>query len=182
MPDTDRMLHLTPARIVKSMAWLSAAFILPGVAYADMVWPALIVTRQLVSAPVIALSLVLEAFTLWRFFGLTLPRSLWVSLVVNLVSALVGLALLPLSGVIWEFFPILTFNALGLWTLSTFNPLTWAMTFPIAVLITSCIELASLRRFYGLAADRRQKAAWVIANMLTIALALYAALSGTITA
>ena len=64
----------------------------------------------------------------------------------NLISALVGVLLIPIAGIVWEVFPGLVLYSQ--FSMGTFNPLTWVATFVLAVLITTFIEGLVVERLF----------------------------------
>src|ERR1700722_6453575 len=88
---------------------------------ADLVWPALLLEQRMIAVLPIAAGLLAEWLVLWLCgFGLTWKKAAVVDLVMNTVSSLVGIPLIPFLGFVWEFFPgaiIQKFLHVG-----TFNP------------------------------------------------------------
>ncbi len=113
-----------------------------NVPLADLVWPALYLADRMVAVPVILLGLVLEAGLFRRAFALSWRRAFGVACTVNVVSALVGIAVLPAWGWYWESSVAKRNHSLG-W--GTFNPLTWAETCLMAWLLTTLVEYLPLR-------------------------------------
>lgn len=146
-----------------------AAACAPGIAHADVVWPALFLEPRLLSVPVVAMSLLIEAAALHFAFGMRWARAGLVAVAVNTLSAALGFLLIPLAGIVWEIFPgLLLYKFLKM---GTFNPLTWAATFVLAVGVTTCIEVACLRVHFNVPWDRRSWALWLGANAITVGLA-----------
>lgn len=108
-------------RLATVTVWV--LYLWPQPVWANVVWPALYVQTRLSSGWAIGLGLVIEcAFVRW-LFGLTVQRTALAVFCANLVSALLGMVLLPLAGIVWELFPASVYNWLLGW--GTFNPLTW---------------------------------------------------------
>src|ERR1700756_2632395 len=116
---------------------------LPG--YADVVWPALFLETRLITWWTIALGLLIEFFFVRWLFSLTAKKAAIATVVANAVSALLGIPLIPIAGIAWEFFPASLY--MRAWNWGTFNPVTWAATFVLACLITTVIEALVYR--YG---------------------------------
>ncbi len=164
------------SKLIKLALGCFAPFAFPAVAYADMIWPALVLETKLLSVPIILTSLLIEALVLKVTFTLSIQTALSRSIVINLASALCGILFIPMAGVIWEFFPgLMLYPLLGV---GTFNPLTWTATFLMALAITTCIELAVLRRFYGLHIRQKDALIWTAANLVTVGWGLRLAVSG----
>lgn len=138
-------------------------------AHADMVWPALYLENRLVSVWVIAAGFLVE--WLFMFFAFRLPvlKSLIVTAVMNAASAVVGIAAIPLAGVLWELFPgsimYLLFHT------GTFNPVTWVATFFLATLVTTAIEALVVRYGFKISLGKRRLAYLGAANTASVGIA-----------
>lgn len=138
--------------------------------YADMVWPALFLEQRILSVIPITVGLVVEWLALWfGGFGLSCRKAALVDVVMNAVSTLVGIVLIPTLGIAWEFFPGLLIYKL--FNVGTFNPGTWAATFVIAVLATTAVEAAVVR--WGFKVTLTRPRFWVLgaANCVSVAIA-----------
>lgn len=143
--------------------------LLPSLAHANVVWPALYLETRLFSWWAIGLGLVAEFFFIWKVFGLTPKRALAADLSANTASALLGIILIPLAGVVWEVFPGMVLYPLLNW--GTFNPLTWAATFVIACLINALLESFVLKCFFQLPFNRRTFSWLTVANAFSVGIA-----------
>jgi hypothetical protein len=90
-----------------------------------MFWPAMVLEERLLSVIPIVAGLVVEWLAL-RFggFDLSWKKAAVVDVVMNAVSTIVGIVLIPVLGLVWEIFPgvvLYKFFSIG-----TFNPGTWA--------------------------------------------------------
>jgi len=137
---------------------------------ADMVWPALVLEQRLVSVIPITVGLLTEWLVLrLGGFGLSWKRAAIVDIVMNLVSTIAGIPLIPLLGLVWEVLPgqvLYKFFNIG-----TFNPGTWAATFVIATLATTGVEAAVVRWGFKIALGWRRFGILGLANSLSIAIA-----------
>ncbi|HYD89124.1 MAG TPA: hypothetical protein VEA80_16725 [Vitreimonas sp.] len=144
------------------------ACVAPGVAHADLVWPALYAEQRLLSLPVIAAGLLIEISVLRLCFSMQWNAALKAGVLANAVSAAIGFFLIPLAGIAWEVFPGQFINAA--FDMGTFNPLAWIATFVLATLVTTAIELVVLWKL-ALPRSRRLLLIWCIANAATVAIA-----------
>ena len=137
---------------------------------ADMVWPALILERRILSALPISAGLVVEWLVLWRAsFGLSWKKAAVVDLVMNAVSTGAGLVAIPLLGFLWEIFPgLLVYK---LFNVGTFNPGTWLATFVMAVLATTATEAAVIRWGFKIPLGSRRFWILCVANVVSVAIA-----------
>ena len=111
---------------------------------ADLVWPALALVQRMLSAVPILAGLIVEWLALWLGgFGLTWKKAAIVDVVMNAASALIGIFLIPVLGMGWEYGPaqwIEKFMPIGM----TFQ-IDWLAAFAIAVCATTAIEAAAVR-------------------------------------
>jgi hypothetical protein len=135
-----------------------------------MVWPALLLEQKLLSVPVIASGLLVEALVLRFWFAMNWKRAFTASVVVNAISTVLGVLLIPLAGVGWEIFPgLVLYKVLDV---GTFNPFTWSATYLLALGINTSIEVICLRRLFGVVAGNRTWLWWTLANAVTVGLAI----------
>jgi hypothetical protein len=137
---------------------------------ADVVWPASLLEQQLPSVIPITPGLVVEWLALWLGgFGFSWKKAAVVDVVMNAVSAAVGTVFIPALGLLWELLPGQVIHKV--FDVGTFNPGTWAATIVIAVLVTTAIEAAVVRRGFKVALIRRRL--WVLgaANCLSVGIA-----------
>src|SRR4029078_4473643 len=100
---------------------------------ADVVWPALFLEMRLLAWWAIAAGLIVELFFVRWLTAFGWGKSIVADIAMNAASSLLGVVLIPLAGVAWEFFPgVLIYKFLKI---GTFNPGTWAATFLMAVFI-----------------------------------------------
>ena len=124
--------------------WLTIAALSVGVwavgatAQADVVWPALYLEARILSWYAITIGLGAEWVVLVTCLKMPPRRALVVDLAMNAASTAIGVLLIPLSGLVLEFFPGLAVQRL--FNVGTFNVVTWAATFAAAVLVTALIE------------------------------------------
>ena len=136
---------------------------------ADLIWPALFLEQRLLSIPVIAGGLIIEYFFIWSFTELGAVRAALADLVMNGASTLLGIFLIPIAGIIWEFFPGVYLYQL--FNVGTFNPGTWAVTFCIAVLINAGLETFVLSKVFKQKMGKRGFGWLCMANALSVGLA-----------
>ncbi len=143
---------------------------------ADMVWPALFLEERILSVAPIAVGLTVEWLALWRGgFGLSWKKAIVVDIVMNAVSTVAGIFVIPVLGILWEYYPgslIYSHFHIG-----TFNPLTWAVTFAIAVIATTLIEAAVVRWGFRISLGRRRFGILCAANVASVAIAFVSVLT-----
>ena len=118
----------------------------------------------------IAAGLVIEYLFVRKVTNLSIGRTAWADLAMNGISALLGVLLIPIAGLVWEFFPGLVIYKL--FNIGTFNPGTWIATLLMAVFINTLIERAALRRLFKQPVMGR-RSFWLLflANFLSVGLA-----------
>lgn len=129
-------------------------------ARADMVWPALVLEERLLSIPAIFFGLLVEWVIYYLFFPLTWKKSGIITVTINLVSTLIGIIFIPVAGLLWAIIP---FN--------TFSPFSWAITYLLAVGLTSWIEIRAAENTFSLVSSRRDELVIVCANAASVGLA-----------
>ncbi|RJR44166.1 MAG: hypothetical protein C4576_13350 [Desulfobacteraceae bacterium] len=119
------------------------AILISAPAYADVIWPALFLVNRMVSWWSIALGLVVEYAPVRKLTQFDVKKSIFADLTMNAGSCLLGIFIIPVLGIGWEFFPgsvLYRFFNIG-----TFNPGTWIATFLIAVFVNASLENLVLR-------------------------------------
>jgi hypothetical protein len=130
---------------------------------ADLVWPALILADRMRSLTAILAGLIFEFLILRYVFPMTWKRALLIDLTMNAASALVGAILIPVAGIIWEFFPgTLIYH---MFHMGTFNPLTWMATCVMAVFISTGIEVLVVRMLFAFDITKRRFWSIAVANL-----------------
>ncbi len=136
---------------------------------ANLVWPSLLLTGRIVAVVPIVVGLVVEFFHLRYFTALRGTRCLWADVSMNLGSALLGLGLIPLSGLGWEL--IAGFTIHPLMGVGTFNPLAWTVSVLLAAIVNAFVEGYILWRWFEVTLGRR--GFWLLAavNLITVGIA-----------
>ena len=143
--------------------------LIPLAAYGNVVWPALYAEAKVNSVPIIALSLVLEFFVIKALFKRDFKTSVFITLVINLVSGLAGLLLRPLTGLAWEF----TLGSLLIMLLDwgTFNPVSWFFVPIIGGAINAALELFTVKIVWKEQFSKKNYLALWAINWLTVGIA-----------
>ncbi len=116
-----------------SVVFLIAFLFIPICASANMVWPSLYIAEGMRSWYVILIGLVIEVVFVKCCIKATYPKSVLIAFVMNLVSTVLGVVAIPLSGLIGEVFMI-PFGT------GTFHPTHWLMSYVFAILSNVLIE------------------------------------------
>ena len=138
-------------------------------AHADVVWPALFLEIRLFSWWAIAVGLVAEYLFIRWLFKQTIQRSLIATVAANAASSVAGILLIPLAGILWEFFPGMIYMKALNW--GTFNPITWAATFVIACLVNTAIEALVYKNGFKLTVRKREFWWIFVANAVSVGVA-----------
>ena len=141
---------------------------LPLTASADMVWPSLYVAQGMRSWVVILAGLVIEFLVVKLFTKQSWLKSLLISVVINGISTLVGIALIPVSGILGEFImmPIdLIFD------FYTFHASHWIMAYIMAVICNVFVEGLAIKFIFKMEFTKNYR--WLcIANILSVAICI----------
>jgi hypothetical protein len=136
---------------------------------ADLVWPALFLAGRLMAWWAIGLGLLVELFSVRWLTGFSWSKSIIVDIAMNAASSLLGVFLIPLAGVAWEFFPgIVLYRVFNVGIL---NPGTWLATFLFAVFINSALETAVLRYAFKQKPFKRFLSWLALANAISVGIA-----------
>lgn len=114
--------------------------------------------------------LIIEYFFVRLITNLPPAKTVWADVAMNAASAALGLFLIPIAGIAWEFFPgIIIYK---IFNIGTFNPGTWVATIFMAAFINTFIERAALRKFFEQPVTGRREF-WLLfaGNFLSVALA-----------
>ena len=142
-----------------------------GGAEANVIWPAALLAGRMLSWWVIAASPLIEAAFVLAAFRLPPLKALAATVAANAVSAVLGLFLVPLFGILLE--ASLHGSGIGLkigW--DAFSPAGWIGTLVIAVAFNLVIELLVYRYGFKLAIDPRAVLLIALANVITAGLAM----------
>ena len=130
---------------------------------ADVIWPALFLEERLLSVWIIAAGLFIEYFFVWIITDLGAVKAIWADSAMNTASTLLGIILIPVLGLLVALFPG---ELVG-----TFSPITWGLTFVMAVFLSSGIEYLVLWKAFKQNLGKKQLWLLVLANALSAGLA-----------
>ena len=116
-----------------SLVCLLSFLLMPISASANMVWPSLYIAAGMRSWYVILIGFAIEVAFVKCFIKETYLKAFLISFVMNLMSTVVGVVLIPLSGFIGELIMI-PFGT------GTFHPTHWLMSYVFAILSNVLIE------------------------------------------
>lgn len=127
---------------------------------ANVVWPALYLLGRLISFWVIVSGLFVEFFFVWWLTRLDWKRAIGLDVAMNLVSALLGLILIPVAGLVVAIpFP------------ATFGLVSWIATFCVTVLLNTTIESLVLLQGFKQNIGKREFRLLCLANALSVGIA-----------
>lgn len=141
----------------------------PLIASANVVWPSLYILSQIYCWYIIVLGLVVEFFAI-KFFGkASWKKSAIIAAVMNAISALVGLVLIPVSGILTEFL-LFPFEQ------GTFHLSHWIVDYVFVALVNTCIEGLSIKWIFKY--EFKHVFWWLFAaNAVSVALSVLVPLS-----
>ena len=128
--------------------------------FANIVWPALYLIARLLSIWVIISGLLIEFFFLWKLLRLDAKRAFFADIMINLASALLGLILIGLLGLV----VVLPFPA-------TFGIGAWVATLIVAVIVNACIESLVVKKLFKESFAKKDFCLLVAANTLSVGIA-----------
>ncbi len=144
------------------VALLLCFMILPTVAYANVVWPSLYIAEGLRSWYIILAGLIVEFGFIKIFAKEKWLKAIIIAFIMNTISTLVGIILIPVSGLLGEVI-LLPFNK------ETFHWSHWLLSYILAVLGNVLIEGLSIRFIFKI-----KKFVWwlFVANAISVVLCI----------
>ena len=144
---------------------LPIAIFFPVTVSANIVWPSLYILEGLMSWYIILAGLVIEILFIKTIVKAKWGKTILMAVSMNIVSALVGLFIIPFSGLLAEF-------AMAPFDNTTFATSHWIVSYILAVLSNVVIEGLFLKWVFKLSFKKNFK--WLlIANALSVVLAIF---------
>ena len=127
-------------KIKNFIPYLTAFFctILP--AYADIVWPSLYIVKGLYSIKVIVIGLIIELLFVKYLTGVNWKKASVITILMNLITTIIGTILIPISGLCSEFIFDFVFHAYDKFGIGTFHWSHWLISYILIILINTFIE------------------------------------------
>lgn len=113
----------------------------PFLCKANMIWPSIYIVEQYLTWYVIIAGLIIETAAARHFLKTQWLKSFLIMLAANAISAIVGIVLIPFSGIIVE---LLTIPFGG----GTFDISHWILDYIFAILCNTCIEGLALKLIF----------------------------------
>ena len=107
---------------------------------ADIVWPSLYITKGMLSLKVIFLGLIIELFFVKYFTKIDWKKASIITILMNLITAILGILLIPLSGLGAEFVFEFVFHAYDKFGIGTFHWSHWFVSYLLVIFINTLIE------------------------------------------
>ena len=107
---------------------------------ADIVWPSLYITKGMLSLKVIFLGLIIELFFVKYFTKIDWKKASIITILMNLLTAILGIILIPLSGLGAEFVFEFVFHAYDKFGIGTFHWSHWFVSYLLVIFINTLIE------------------------------------------
>lgn len=158
------MRGLKTEKIKPSIILSICLMLMPVTASANMVWPSLYIVKGLNSWYIILCGLITEFVFIKIFAKQTWLKAAVISFVMNVISALAGLILIPVSGIIGELI-LLPFGG------GTFALSHWILSYILAVFSNVMLEGLSIRYIFKL-----KKVFWwlLLANAISVIICIFA--------
>lgn len=107
---------------------------------ADVVWPSLYITKGMLSLKTIILGLIVELLFLKYFTKVDWKKSVIITVLMNLITTILGVILIPIAGLGSEFFFDFVLHAYDKFGIGTFHWSHWLASYILAILINTIIE------------------------------------------
>ena len=136
----------------------------PTAVYANMIWPSIFIVKQYYVWYVILAGLLVEILSAHYFLKTNWWRSALIMFVANAISALLGLLLIPISGI---FIEILTLP----FRVGTFDISHWILDYLCAVLANTVVEGLALKWIFKY--PFKSNFVWLLcANLISVIICL----------
>lgn len=109
-------------------------------ANADLIWPSLYIAQGMLSLKVILLGLIIELFFVKYFTKVSWKKASIVTFLMNLITTLLGMIFIPLSGLGSEFVFDFVFHAYDKFGIGTFHWSHWLAAYLLVILINTVLE------------------------------------------
>lgn len=143
---------------------ISILYFIPQNSYANVVWPGLFLSgRMIVWA--IPVGILIEVFVLKKIIQKGWAYTLLVTSVANIISNIIGATGAILGNLAFEF----TIGQIlyKYFQIGTFNPLSWASAIIFGALISTIIEVYSLKTIFKIKLNSKQRYIFLGANLLS---------------
>lgn len=151
---------------------LALAAFFPIAAYANAVWPAVYLELRLFTWWAISVGLVIEYLFVRKLLLASPPKAVLATVTANIASAVLGIFLIPLAGVVWAIFPGLVFY--HLFDMDTFHPVAWVVTFLLACVVNVVVEGWVYQKVFKLGFFFKSRMFWwfMLANAASVGVAM----------
>ena len=155
---------------VKSLLYLLLFLLLTELPVkADIIWPSLYIMKGMLSIKIILLGLIIEIFFVKIFAKVNWKKACITSFLMNLITSITGIILIPLSGLFTEFVFDFVFNAYNKFGIGTFHWSHWLISYLLIILLNTIIEGLFIK--INLKLDFKKIFWWLaIANTLSVLL------------
>ncbi len=125
---------------LKTLFFILSLFVLILPANADVIWPSLYITKGMLSLKVILLGLIVELLFVKYFTKIDWKKASFIAITMNLITTVLGIILIPLSGLGSEFVFDFVFHAYDKFGIGTFHWSHWLAAYLLVILINTLIE------------------------------------------
>lgn len=109
-------------------------------ANADLVWPSLYITKGMLSIKVILIGLIIELFFVKYCTKVDWKKAFIVTILMNLITTILGIIFIPLSGLGSEFVFDFVFHAYDKFGIGSFHWSHWLTAYLLVIFINTFIE------------------------------------------
>lgn len=109
-------------------------------ANADLIWPSLYIAKGMLSIKIILLGLIIELFFVKHFTKVNWQKALTVTFLMNLITTILGMIFIPLSGLGSEFIFDFVFHAYDKFGIGTFHWSHWLIAYLLVMFMNTFIE------------------------------------------
>lgn len=136
-------------------------------ANADLVWPSLYIAKGMLSIKVILLGLIIELLFVKYFTKVDWKKASTVTILMNLITTILGIIFIPLSGLGSEFVFDFVFHAYDKFGIGSFHWSHWLTSYLLVIFINTFTESLFIKLMLKL---ELKKTFWwlLIANSISV--------------
>lgn len=109
-------------------------------ANADIIWPSLYIAKGMLSIKTIILGLIIELLFVKYFTKINWKKVSIITILMNLITTILGIILIPISGLGAEFVFDFVFHAYDKFGIGTFHWSHWLVSYLLVIIINTLIE------------------------------------------
>ena len=115
-------------------------FLIASPAHADVIWPALFIMKGMLNPLIIIAGLITEIYFIKRFTDVSWKKASWVGFLMNLITAVIGIFVIPISGLVLEGVLYNLAQIYSIFDAGSFHWSHWLLNYVLIILFNTLIE------------------------------------------